>query len=604
MTQKLTKLFYQFLSRQGQYDGPAVVQVIKAKAIHRIGDPLTEGYAENNTYKFILSDGHALISALYSTQEDIKSYESCAIVQLNKFTAQKLPNGKYAIQIMSATPLGYHPEKIGEPVPLEQDTQTSSKQSPNLTNQTTNSLNNQRSSMITSSMNSGGGAQSYGAGQETITPVNAINPYINKWKIRVRANNKSAIREYTNDKGPGKLFNVTFFDSTGEIRATAFNQEVDRFYELIKEGEVYYISGCRVSMAKRNFSNVNNDFELMFNSDAIVEHCNETVDLPQVTFDFTKLDQLNSVEVGSTVDVVGVIRDIKPIQEIVSRSTGRPYSKRDVELIDQSGTQVQFTLWGKEAMEFDETNLEKTLAAKGAKVGEYNGRNLSAIFATKITLDPDIREANVLKGWYEAAGRTAEYKPLVASGDAAAGPGLGSDRETIEQVTDDVAANMPGDDKPKLFNIRAGVTYVRSNRLFYPSCTTEGCLRKVTEETDGNWHCAKCDKTMSEPNQRYTMTVNIGDSTGGLWVTCFNDQAESMLGKPAQEMYTLKNENEALYNATLNSLVGREYVFRCRAKPSTYNEQDRGMNYSAVRVSPVDYITEAALMLTTIRQSL
>lgn len=613
-TPALTRYFEQFIKRQGLYDHPIVVQVVRSKVIHKIGDPINEGHAQNNTYKLIISDGHTLISSLYSTQEDQTAYGNSAILQLNNYSVQKLPNGKFAIQIHSVTPLGYASEKIGDPIPLDQYI---SQQSSRQQKQPQTSANERSNSLIASSMtgngngnnisnNNSGSRSSYGVksgSQEIVTPVNAINPYINKWKIRVRATNKSDIRTYTNQKGPGQLFNVTFVDNSGEIRATGFNQDVQKFYDVIKEGEAYYVSGCRVSMAKRNFSNVNNDFELMFGMETVIEPCNEPVDLPQSTFEFTKLDQLNNVEVGSTVDVVGVIRDIKPVQEIVSRSTGRPYSKRDIELIDQSGTQVQFTLWGKEATEFDEANVEKTFAAKGAKVGDFNGRNLSAIFATSISLDPDVREANVLKGWYEAAGRSADFKPLVGAGEGPAAGGMGVDRDTIEQVNDDTSMGMAADGKPLMFNIRATVTYVRSNRLFYPSCTTEGCMRKVISETDGQWHCPKCDINMPEPNYRYTMSVNVGDSTGGMWITCFNEQAESMIGKPAQEMFRLQDDNNEAYNAALNALVGQEYVFRCRAKPSTYNEQERGMNYSAVRISPVDYVTETALMLSTIRQS-
>lgn len=46
--------------------------------------------------------------------------------------------------------------------------------------------------------------------------------------------NKSAIRTYTNAKGEGKLFNVELIDNTGEIRANGFNEQCDKFYDLLQ----------------------------------------------------------------------------------------------------------------------------------------------------------------------------------------------------------------------------------------------------------------------------------------------------------------------------------------------------------------------------------
>lgn len=46
--------------------------------------------------------------------------------------------------------------------------------------------------------------------------------------------NKSAIRTYTNAKGEGKLFNVELIDNSGEIRASGFNEQCDKFYDLLQ----------------------------------------------------------------------------------------------------------------------------------------------------------------------------------------------------------------------------------------------------------------------------------------------------------------------------------------------------------------------------------
>lgn len=60
-------------------------------------------------------------------------------------------------------------------------------------------------------------------------------------------------------------------DETGEIRGTAFNAVANDLYEKLQEGKVYYVSKARVNLAKKKFSNVNNDYELSFEKNTEVE---------------------------------------------------------------------------------------------------------------------------------------------------------------------------------------------------------------------------------------------------------------------------------------------------------------------------------------------
>ena len=57
----------------------------------------------------------------------------------------------------------------------------------------------------------------------------------------------------------------------GEIRATGFNDAVDNFYEKLQEGKAFYISRARINIAKKQFSNVNNEYEIMFENSTEIE---------------------------------------------------------------------------------------------------------------------------------------------------------------------------------------------------------------------------------------------------------------------------------------------------------------------------------------------
>ena len=60
-------------------------------------------------------------------------------------------------------------------------------------------------------------------------------------------------------------------DETGEIRATAFNQAVDQWYERLQEGQVYTISKARINLAKRQFSNVSNEYEIALERNTVIQ---------------------------------------------------------------------------------------------------------------------------------------------------------------------------------------------------------------------------------------------------------------------------------------------------------------------------------------------
>ena len=156
----------------------------------------------------------------------------------------------------------------------------------------------------------------------TITyPIEGLNPYTNKWTIKARVTQKSQIKEYSTQKGgEGRLFNITLMDESGEIRATGFNQCVDEFYERLQEGKVYYISKARVNLAKKKFSNVNNEYELGLEKSTeitevigcpvglililqlicILGQCTDPTELPQIKYSFVQLADLESVQKDAT----------------------------------------------------------------------------------------------------------------------------------------------------------------------------------------------------------------------------------------------------------------------------------------------------------------
>lgn len=268
-----------------------------------------------------------------------------------------------------------------------------------------------------------------------------------RWTIKVRVTQKSDIKHYTNKNGDGQLFSCNFLDETaslaslfeyltdcrltgllrcrqqGEIRATGFNKDCERLYPLLEEGKVYRVSRARVNIAKKQFSNLSNEYELMFSADTEVEPVDdvsraelrsrpvhtiltssmslsqaEEKSVPKVQFNFVQLADLPSHEKDTTCDVIGIVQDHGAVTEITAKATQKQIKKRELTIADRSQYAVRVTLWGRQAENWDENNAS-IVALKGVKVGDFGGRTLSVSGQTVVSIDPDIDEAHELQGW-------------------------------------------------------------------------------------------------------------------------------------------------------------------------------------------------------------
>ena len=72
-------------------------------------------------------------------------------------------------------------------------------------------------------------------------------------------------------------------DDSGEIRVTAFNEQCDAFYDKAVVGKIFYISNFYVKNANKQYSKLNNDYELIFKDNGMMELAEDTGDLIGLT---------------------------------------------------------------------------------------------------------------------------------------------------------------------------------------------------------------------------------------------------------------------------------------------------------------------------------
>ncbi|KAI2640029.1 replication factor-A protein [Xylaria nigripes] len=559
------------------------------------------GGAPQERYRVVLSDVRNYVQCMLATQANHVIHEGHllrgCIVRVKSYQANAV-KGKNILIILDlevATELGAH-DRIGEPAPFEAKSQP---QNTGIGGSDFYGAKPEPSAPIKSEpvssrvVPTGGGSNT--RGNIVIYPIESLSPYAHKWTIKARVTAKSEIKTWNKASGAGKLFSVNLLDESGEIKATGFNEQCDAFYDLLQEGQVYYISTCRVNLAKKQFSNLPNDYELTFERETLIEKAEDQTSVPKVRFNFVNIAELQSVDKDATVDVIGVLKDVGDVSQIIAKSTGKPYDKRELTLVDDSQFSVRLTVWGKTANSFS-ANPESVVAFKGVKVSDFGGRSLSLIHSGTMSVDPDIEEAHRLKGWYDTQGRTDNFNThnTFSMGGAT---GRQDQLKCITQIKDE---NL-GMENTDYFMLKATVVYIKQENFAYPACSNESCNKKVIDQGDGTWRCEVCNVSHPRPQYRYIMSVNVNDHTGQLWLSCFDDVGRIIMGMSADELVEIKENDEDRIVSIFEAANCTKLNFRCRAKMDTYGENQR-VRYQVMGASPIDYKSEALKLTDMIKQ--
>ncbi|KAJ7286262.1 hypothetical protein C8J57DRAFT_660775 [Mycena rebaudengoi] len=549
-------------------------------------------------HRIIISDGQHFIQAMLATQLNHLVQENAirknSIINVTKMTCNFVQDKRLLI-ILDLSVVEHTDVKIGNPVNLTGPPETSAPASGTASGSTSAQHTPAPApARAPAPVHNPPPVQQQvsapNANRGSIFPIEGLSPYQNNWTIKARVITKGDMKTYSNQKGDGQLFNVTLMDETGEIRATAFNKVAVALYDKLVEGKVYFISRARVNIAKRQFSHLNNEYELGFEEKTVVEECHDTTNVPTVKYNFVPLAALEEQVKDSTCDVIALVKEFSETSEITSKAMNKQITKRELTLVDKSGYSVRMTLWGKQAMDFNSAN--SVVAFKSVKVGDYGGRSLSFFSSSSMAINPDIPESHELRGWYDAVGKDSTYQAHQSSGGGGAGSGGGGfTRSEIRSILDVKNAGLGQGDKPDYFSTRATVVFMKPDSLWYPACQTPDCNKKVTEIGD-KWRCEKCDQSFPEPKYRYIVSMACSDWSDQAWLQGFNDVGEVVFKRTADEMYKIKERDEAEFNDSIQQATCETYNFLCRAKTDTYNEQTR-VRYGISRILPINYKEEA-----------
>uniref|UniRef100_A0A3B3DD92 Replication protein A subunit n=1 Tax=Oryzias melastigma TaxID=30732 RepID=A0A3B3DD92_ORYME len=560
-------------------------------------------------YRLMMSDGqHVLSSFLLTTQlnhlpEQNLLVQNC-ICMLKKVVTSTLSDGRTAVTVMDMDVVQSAEEtggKIGNPVPYNKDGKMSSPAKVPSTSEPASSPSaaapgpSYRSTSFSKLGTRGKAAErspadspmkvspakgtnspmkvspmkaSPTSSPAKVFPISALNPYQSKWTIRARVTNKSNVRKWSNSRGEGKLFSFEVVDESGEIKITAFNDEVDKFFSLLEQGKVYYISKATLKAANKQFNTLKNDYEMTLHTHSSIVPCDDTHSIPAMNCNFVPIEELENRDKDSIIDVIGICKRAEDVSRITTK-TNREVSKRAVHLVDTSGKEVIATLWGEEAEKFDGSG-QPVVAIKGARLSDFGGRSLSALFSSTIMVNPDIPDAFRLRAWYDREGYAVNSQSLTETRSSNSGSRM--NWKTLSEIKNE---NMGHGEKAEYFSCLATVVFMRKENCLYQACPSADCNKKVIDQHNGLYRCEKCNREFSNFKYRFLLSANLADFGDNQWVTCFQETAEVLLGHSAQALGQLRETDEAAFEQVFQNANFRTHIFKNRVKLETYHHHPR-----------------------------
>lgn len=435
---------------------------------------------------------------------------------------------------------------------------------------------------------------------QSIIPINDLNPYINRWVIKARVTSKTDIKRWSNAKGEGTLFSVDLLDEfDGEIRATFFKEACEKFYPLLEQGHVYTFSGGKLKPAQRQYSSIRNNYETTFDTNSEIMEVMDDHKIQSAVYSFKKIGELEETPPNATIDVIGVVKAFSPLSTITTKKDGREVEKRELTLCDDTGTEVRLTVWGERASKQPEQwENHPIVAFKGVKVSDYNGRSLGTMPGSQVTVSPDLPEALHLHNWWHSAGATAASTSISSGGGGGGGGGGFADRKVLSQIKEE---QLGFGEKPDYMDVKATLTYIKSDPdPWYRSCTSPDCKRKVTEQLN-SYFCEKCQREMPECAYRYILTVSGTDHSGSVYLSCFDEHANILLGKSAEELNSFKaSDMQARYDATFQEATFGTHILRLRVKAEQVNDEQR-VKSTIMNIRPVNLVQESRDLITAIK---
>lgn len=452
-------------------------------------------------------------------------------------------------------------------------------------------------------------------------PINSINPYQNGWTIRGRCTFKGDLRKFQNSRGEGSVVSFELTDESGSIRITGFTQAAQRIVDTVHMNRIYRVSRGFLKQANERYNRSTSNFEMTLDQSSELEEVDDDGTVLQIKYNFTKIANLESVDVKGTCDVVGIVTNVGPLSEITLRSSGEQCARRTVTITDDSNSSVELTLWRSQAETFlteDSVQSHPVLLVRNGIRGDFGGVSLNVSRMTTLDLNPtNVPEGNKLRAWFDSGGHNASAIQSMTAGAGGAGGGkitgarkslVDAQVEDVEPVFSQAGTDMGGASQGlsgggganAMFVTRAMVTFVNTkNDLYYPG--DPETKKKVVEQSPGMWMSESSGKQLTDQEivWRYIVSMKVADHSASHWVSAFDEVGPALFGRSAGDLRQLKELDHTHYEHIIEDALCRPMLLKVTVKETMWRDA-RQIRYTVARAEPISFATEARTLLDEI----
>lgn len=416
------------------------------------------------------------------------------------------------------------------------------------------------------------------------TPLDQLTTFSRNFRILIRVTKKSCVKPFSNvspGKSPGRLFTLNIIDKDQtEMPVISFNRGVDIFYNKIQENRVYSISGGYIKLNDKKFnSSDKSEYKLVLTDTSIIEEMADDGSIEYKTsYHFTKISEIFNLNLYARVDLCVYILECGECQ-LKNTKHGEIYIRK-LMICDDSECKIELTLWRSLA----EMDLEKDqfIIIKNAKVGEFNGRNISSYDDTTIIINPqNLKEIQQLQVFLENF--HGEFRNVSLNERELPNKSDKIQEKEIYLMQHLLQMEEFGEENINCYSapynnnfkkIKVTLTQmIHNDRNFYAGCPDAACKRKsVFNGHSEDWICNYCSKTFPKPAYYYNLSVRVKDCSCEHWIDLFGSNAEKMLKITAEEYRNiLLNDDKNRLKEISANIEFKTYYFLVKAKIQSFN---------------------------------
>ncbi|CAF1370045.1 unnamed protein product [Rotaria sordida] len=195
--------------------------------------------------------------------------------------------------------------------------------------------------------------QYFGTTDNSFQEINRLNENTSKFRIRCKVLYRSVIRQFGTNS---KMFDGIGCDMYDEIKVVAFDEQVDRLYNLMNINQKIIIENGQVRKADERYRTTNSMYEIRLFENSHIELYESNDFNPSVKIMKKAINSVTELLHGAYVDVEGQIIMDRGVSTTISQDSTTTIRRRLLKIKDETGA-INITLWNNKVFRaFDEFN--------------------------------------------------------------------------------------------------------------------------------------------------------------------------------------------------------------------------------------------------------